>query len=132
MLNVGTLVSTSKSLLAAAFPTPLAVATPCATDTVTSLSSSPESGVTTRVHTVPVVVSVNAPLVPRVTETSVASNPVTARLNVKVTVKASLVSAVGPVMVRVGRAELFVTAWLARAAASLPMASVSLFEAGSP
>ena len=78
----------------------------------------------------PVVVSVNAPLVPRVTVTSPTANPVTARLNVKVTVNASLVSVVGPVIVSVGRALLLVTAWLENAAASLPMASVSWLTGG--
>ena len=111
-------------------PTPLFVAASCATETETSLSSSPAAGVTTSVQTLAAVVSVKAPLEPRVTATSLAAKPVTALLKVRVTVKGSLVSVVGPVMVRVGRALLLVTVWLASAAASLPMASVSLLVVG--
>ena len=130
MLRAGGLVSTSKSLLAAALPTPLFVAASCATETVTSLSSSPAAGVITSVQTLAAVVSVKAPLLPRVTDTSAATKPVTALLKVRVTVKGSLVSVVGPVMVSVGRALLLVTVWLLSAAASLPMASVSWLVVG--
>ena len=121
--------STSKSLLAAALPTPLAVAASCATATVT-FPSTLALGVTPSVQTWPVVVSVKVPLAPLVTDTSDLANPVTTRLKVRVTVKASLVLTDGPVMVRVGRALLFVTVWLFSAAASLPMASVSWLVEG--
>ena len=130
VLRAGGLVSTSKSAEAAALPTPLFVAAPCATETVTSLSSSLASGVTTSVQTLAAVVSLKAPLLPRVTDTSLAAKPLTALLKVSVTVKGSLVSVVGPLMVSVGRALLLVTARLASAAASLPMASVSLLVVG--
>ena len=126
------MLSTAKSLVAAALPTPVAfeVAASWATETVKAAVSVPAAGVSARVQTLSTLAPVPAVRVPLVvpfgTVTSAAVKLSTVSPKVKVTVNAAApCSLVGPVIARVGREELLVTAWSVTSARSLPRTSSS-------
>ncbi len=82
-------------------------ASSCAASAGTSRVTTPSAaGVMRAVHTLPVVVSVNADAVPLPTAMSSNVNPVTVSLKVNVAVNAPLCRVVGPVISTVGAPAL--------------------------